>query len=128
MGFLNLFRPKWKHSNADVRQSVIAEVKEPKILVEMIIRDPEWFVRHEAFGALRVLDPEQVHYHRLVSECTDEEIRRKVVKVMTDVAELERVSENDQYLYIRDAAGHRLEEIRSGIWSPAEEQGTPIDQ
>ena len=35
---------------------------------------------------------------------------------MTDVTELERVAKEDQYLYVRDAAEHRLGELRTGIW------------
>ena len=116
MGLLNLFRPKWKHSNADVRIEAIASISDPQILVDVIVGDSEWFVRHEAFAKLRSLDPGQAHYGRLMRESNDEEIRRKAVKIMTDVSELERVAKEDSYLYVRDAAEHRLDEIRTGIW------------
>jgi len=117
MGLLNLFRPKWKHSNADVRLEALGELSDPQALSEVIVSDSEWFVRHEAFAKLRSLNPEQAHYARLMRESNDEEIRRKAVKIMTDVTELERVAKEDKYLYVRDAAEHRLDELRTGVWN-----------
>ncbi|MCY4187462.1 MAG: hypothetical protein OXD30_03160 [Bryobacterales bacterium] len=116
MGLLNWFRPKWRHSDADVRIESLAQVSEPETLADIIVADSEWFVRHEAFAKLRSLAPDQSHYARLMRESDDEEIRRKAVKIMTDVTELERVAKEDKYLYVRDAAQHRLEEIRTGGW------------
>ena len=120
MGVLDALRPKWKHSDADVRHSAIAEIDDPAVLVEMIIGDGEWFVRHKAFAALRAMKPDEAHYRRLMRESDDEEIRRKTVKAMTDEAELERAAKEDRYRYVRDAAEHRLNEIRSGIWDNLE--------
>ncbi len=116
MGLLNLFRPKWRHSNPDVRKQAISEIRDPHLLVDIIVSDGEWFVRHEAFSALRELGPDDASYGRLVRESGDEEIRRKAVKQMTDESELERVAREDQYRYIRDAAEHRLGEVRTGVW------------
>ncbi len=116
MGLMNLFRPRWKHSDADVRQESISSITDPGVLVEIAVSDAEWFVRHEALSALRDMQPDQSHYRRLVRESLDEEIRRKVVKIMTDEPELERVAREDKYLYIRDAAEHRLNELRTGLW------------
>lgn len=117
MGLLNLFRPKWRHSSADVRRDALSGITDAEVLVDIIVGDGEWFVRHEAFAALRDLGADETSYRRLVRESGDEEIRRKAVKVMTDVPELERVAREDQYLYIREAAEHRLDEIRTGIWN-----------
>ena len=72
-------------------------------------------------AALRGLQPEQSHYHLLMRKSGDEEIRRKAVKVMTDEGELQRVAENDKYRYIRDAAEHRLDELRTRIWDDVED-------
>lgn len=116
MGLLDRFRPQWRHSDPDVRRDSIAGITDPAILVEIIIKDSEWFVRHEAFAALRALHPEDFHYRRLMRHSGDEEIRRKAVKVMTDESEIERVAKEDKYLYVRDAATHRLQEIRTGLW------------
>lgn len=116
MALLDRFRPKWKHSDADMRREAITEVTDPGVLTAIIIGDGDWFVRHEAFSALRNMQPDQSHYCRLTRESLDEEIRRKAVKVMTDEPELARVAREDKYLYIRDAADHRLNELRSGVW------------
>ena len=121
MGLLNLFRPAWRHSNPDVRREAIRTIQDPAVLAEIIVRDSEWFVRHEAFAALRGIGPDEIHYHRLMRESEDEEIRRKAIKQMTDEAEIERVAREDQYLYIRDAAAHRLDEVRSGVWDRLQE-------
>ncbi len=116
MGLLNWIRPKWRHSDPDVRKAALAEIEDPAVLVEIVVRDGEWFVRHAAFAALRAMKPDQSHYRRVLRHADDEEIRRKAVKVMTDVGELERAAREDQYRYIRDAAEHRLQEIREGTW------------
>ena len=116
MGLLNRIRPKWRHSNPDVRVESISEITNPAVLVDMIVKDGEWFVRHAAFGALRDMRPDDSHYRRLMRESEDEEIRRKAVKVMTDESEVARVAREDKYRYIRDAASHRLEELRTGLW------------
>lgn len=116
MGLLNWLRPGWRHSDSDVRMRTVKELEDPVVLVDVILGDGEWFVRHEAFARLRRLGPDQDHYHRLMRESDDEEIRRKAVKVMTDEAELQRAAETDPYRYVRDAAEHRLEEVRTGRW------------
>lgn len=117
MGLLNSLRPKWKHSEADVRLAAAKEIQDPEILCKMIIDDGEWFVRHNALVALRDLNPDQKWYAKLARESRDEEIRRKVVKVMTEQSDLDWVAKNDQYRYVRDAAEHRLDELRNGVWN-----------
>jgi HEAT repeat protein len=116
MGLLDALRPKWKNSDADVRLAAAKELEDQEILSAVIIEDPEWFVRHNALIRLRELNPDQKWYGKIMRESKDEEIRRKVVKVMTDVADLEWVQQNDEYRYVRDAAEHRLGEIKTGAW------------
>jgi hypothetical protein len=125
MGLLNALRPKWKHGDADIRLAAAREIQDPEILCKMIIGDGEWFVRHNALVALRDLNPDQKFYAKLVRESRDEEIRRKVVKVMTEESDLEWVAKNDQYRYVRDAAEHRLDEMRQGVWN---ESAAPAGQ
>lgn len=117
MGLLDAIRPKWKHSDADVRTAAVKEMDDPETLTQVIVKDPEWFVRHQALNRLRDLKPAQEWYAKLVRESRDEEIRRKTVKVLTDVPTLEWVAKNDQYRYVRDAAEHRLDEMKQNIWS-----------
>ena len=116
MGLLDAIRPDWKHSDADVRIAAAKELSDPEILVKMIIKDSEWFVRHNAFARLRALKPDSKWYRLVAEQSGDEEIRRKVVKVMANEADLEWVAKNDKYLYVRDAAEHRLDEIRQNVY------------
>ena len=116
MGLIDSLRPKWKSGDADVRLEAAKELEDPEILCKMIVKDTGWFVRHNAFARLRELKAGQKWYVKLMQECKDEEVRRKVVKVMTDESELERIAKSDKYRYVRDAAEHRLNELRENTW------------
>lgn len=116
MGLLDAIRPDWKHSDADVRIAAAKELSDPEILAKMIVKDGEWFVRHNALARLRAIEPDAKWFRRVVEQSGDEEIRRKVVKVMANEADLEWVAKNDKYLYVRDAAEHRLDEIRQNTY------------
>ena len=82
----------------------------------MVIEDAHWFVRHRVFDILREKYPDQEMYADLARNSNDEEIRRKAVKKLQDTSILEAVAENDKYRYVRDAAEHRLEELRTNLW------------
>lgn len=120
MGLLDALRPDWKNSDADVRLAAAKELEDPATLVQIIIDDVEWFVRHNALVRLRELEPDQKWYSKIMRESGDEEIRRKVVKVMTGLSDLEWVSQNDQYRYVRDAADHRIDEIKNNTWGESD--------
>ena len=111
MGVLDAIRPRWKHSDADVRIAATKETDDAEILAKMIISDGEWFVRHNALDRIREVNPDQKWYAKIMRESRDEEIRRKVVKVMTNVADVKWAAENDKYRYVRDAAEDRLNEL-----------------
>jgi len=116
MGLLDMFRPKWKHSNPDVRIEAARELSDRQTLLEMAAKDREWFVRHEVFALLRDQNLDQPGYAYLARNSTDEEIRCKAVKKLTEETTLEQVAKTDQYRYVRDAAEHRLEELRQNRW------------
>jgi hypothetical protein len=121
MGLFDLFRPKWKHSDPDVRLAAAKDVADENILIEMAAKDREWFVRHNAFDVLRSRNCGQHVYAHLARHAGDEEIRRKAIKKLTDQAVLEEVAGSDKYRYVRDAAEHRLEELRENIWGEVEQ-------
>jgi hypothetical protein len=116
MGLFDLFRPKWKHSDPDVRIAAASKTGDENILIEMAANDREWFVRHNAFDVLRSRNCGQHVYANLARQARDEEIRRKAIKRLTDQAVLQEVASSDKYRYIRDAAEHRLEELRQNLW------------
>ena len=45
MALSDLFKPKWKHSNPDVRKAALVNVIDSKILAEIAINDKDWSVR-----------------------------------------------------------------------------------
>lgn len=121
MGVFDLFRPKWKHSNPDVRVAAAKETDDEKILTEMAAHDREWFVRHNAFDLLRSRNCGQHVYAHLARHAGDEEIRRKAIKRLTDRDVLQQVAAGDKYRYVRDAAEHRLDELRQNLWGEMEQ-------
>ncbi len=123
MGLLDRLRPKWKNSDPDVRIAAARELDKPEILVEMAASDPEWFVRHRTFDVIREKFDSQDNYARLAGNANDEEIRRKAVKKLSDQTVLEDIAKNDKYRYVRDAAEHRLEELKTDLWSEQSESG-----
>ena len=116
MGLLSLFRPKWRHSNPDVRIEAARALSDMETLQEMAAHDRDWFVRHRVFDVIRDRNPDDAVYAFLAKNSIDEEIRRKAVKKLKDEAVLADVAKTDQYRYIRDAAEHRLDELRSNLW------------
>jgi hypothetical protein len=121
MGLFDLFRPKWKHSNPDVRIAAANEATDENVLIEMAAKDREWFVRHNAFDQLRARNCGQHVYAHLAQHAGDEEIRRKAIKKLTDRSVLQEVASGDKYRYVRDAAEHRLEELRQNTWGEVEQ-------
>jgi len=121
MGLFDLFRPKWKHSDPDARVAAANEATDENILIEMAAKDREWFVRHHAFDVLRSRSCGQHVYAHLARHAGDEEVRRKAIKKLTDQAVLQEVATGDKYRYIRDAAEHRLEELRENVWGEVEQ-------
>lgn len=116
MGLFDLFRPKWKHSDPDTRLEAAREMTDQILLRQMAATDRDWFVRHRVFDIIREQDPGDSAFAFLAKNSTDEEIRRKAVKKLRDETVLEDVAKNDKYRYVRDAAEHRLEELRSNLY------------
>ena len=116
MGLFDLFRPKWKHSDPDTRLEAAREMTDQTLLRQMAATDRDWFVRHRVFDIIREQNAGDSAFAFLAKNSTDEEIRRKAVKKLRDETVLEDVAKNDKYRYVRDAAEHRLEELRSNLY------------
>ncbi len=103
-----MFGPKWKNSDPDVRVAAARELSDMEILQKMVATDGDWFVRHRVFDMIRDQDPGDAVYAFLARHAGDE-------------AELEYVAKEDKYRFVRDAAEHRLDELRRNVWgeSPA---------
>jgi hypothetical protein len=84
MGFVDLFRPKWKHSDAEVRATAVREV------------GPE---QHEILATVARTDP-------------DAAVRRIAIKKLADPSVLAEVAREDADPDLRQMAGQRLLELR----------------
>ena len=116
MGLFDIFRPKWKHSNPDVRIAAAKELDDITTLQKMAAEDSDWFVRHRVFDEIRDRQPGDGVFAHLAKHSVDEEIRRKAVKKLTDEEILKEVAETEKFRYVRDAAEHRLDELRRNIY------------
>ena len=117
MGLFDFLRPKWKHSNPDMRVAAAREMDDVQILVKMATTDSDWFVRHRVLDEIRdrKLGGDGV-YGDLAKNSVDEEIRRKAVKKLTDEVLLADIAKNEKYRYVRDAAEHRLDELQRNVY------------
>ena len=128
MGLFDLFRPKWKHSEPDVRIAAAQQLEDSSTLMQMAASDREWFVRHRVFDVIREKFADQTTYAYLARNSIDEEIRRKAVKLVLDETVLEDIAKNEKYRYVRDAAEHRLEELHSDLWGEKSGSGNAVGQ
>ena len=119
MGLFDKLRPRWKNSDPDVRINAAQELDDVSILVKMSAKDPEWFVRHRTFDVIREKFGSQDSFAYLARNSIDEEIRRKAVKRLSDPGTLQDIANNDKYRYVRDAALHRLDELKIDLWGEA---------
>tara|TARA_Y100000588_G_C14280064_1_gene936603 strand:+ start:3183 stop:3572 length:390 start_codon:yes stop_codon:yes gene_type:complete len=119
MGLFDKLKPRWKNSDPDVRITAAKELEDVSILIKMSEKDPEWFVRHRTFDVIREKFSSQDSFAYLARNSIDEEIRRKAVKKLSDREILQDIAHNDKYRYVRDAALHRLDELKTDLWSEA---------
>lgn len=116
MGLFDKLKPRWKNSDPDVRITAAQELEDISILVKMSAKDPEWFVRHRTFDVIREKFSSQDSFAYLARNSIDEEIRRKAVKKLSDRDILQDIAHHDKYRYVRDAALHRLDELKTDLW------------
>lgn len=45
MGLIDIFKPKWKHKDSDVRLEAVQELDDQKILVKIAKNDSDKYVR-----------------------------------------------------------------------------------
>jgi hypothetical protein len=48
MGLLDMFRPKWKHSDWHIRESAVKNLTDQVLLAKIAVRDKDWHVREMA--------------------------------------------------------------------------------
>ena len=95
MGFLDLFRPKWKHSEFSVRREAVEKLTDQNLLAEIAKSDKD--------SVVRIIAVEKLTDQNLLAEIAkndkDFDVRRGAVEKLTDqnlLAEVTRI-ENTKY-------------------------------
>lgn len=129
MGLFDFLRPKWKHSNPDVRIAAARATDDVEVLKKLATDDRDWFVRHRVFDEIRDRDlGGDSIYADLAKNSVDEEIRRKAIKKLSDEVLLADIAKNEKFRYVRDAAEHRLDELQRNIYGEKPEPQSPEPQ
>jgi hypothetical protein len=72
MGFKDLFRPKWKHSDWRVRETAVLKLKDQKVLIRVVKNDKDPYVREAAVEKLK--DKRVLTW--LIRDDKDEDVRK----------------------------------------------------
>lgn len=100
MALLDLFKPKWQHDIANVREKSVEKIKNQKILAELAMNDESNSVR---IAAIRKLTDQNVLTDMFKKE-ENLDIRKEIAKRFTDNKVLIEIIENNTYCEIREAA------------------------
>ncbi len=94
MGFFDLFRPNWKHSDKELRLSAVRDLEESqtKALAEVALTDPEANIRKVAIRKLS--HPETLR--RVAKEDTAEEVRKLATEKLSAIYFAVALSGNEQ--------------------------------
>jgi tetratricopeptide (TPR) repeat protein len=104
MALSDLFRPKWKHSNASVRARAVASLSDEKILANLATSDDDDDVRVAALA--------KVHDQQVLGAILENErsphLRSAAVQNLADQVRIEDLVRNDKDTAVRFAAVGRL--------------------
>ena len=106
MGFLDLFRPKWRHSDPDVRLYAVKEISTPDVLASVARVDPSEKVRAEAAGKIE----DQAVLIEIATKDTSEWVRRAAVEGIDDQVVLAGIVTGDEYWTVRSDIAKRLDD------------------
>jgi len=104
MSIADWFRPKWRHSNRDVRLAAIARVTDQCLLGEIARSDWNFHVRAAAAG--RITD--QTRLADLAKNSRDYEVRVTATERLTDQSVLADLAKHDESSEVRKAAAARV--------------------
>jgi hypothetical protein len=143
MGFFDLFRPRWRHSNPEVRAEVVRQLtyEDLSILREVVLRDPDAKIRRQALKkldddalleevrrgdtdeSLRQLATERLEVRLLESALGDDLAAGKVLSELSERALIE-VARRGKQPSVRMAAAARLssEKAIADVARSAEDQ------
>jgi len=111
MAFLDLFRPKWKHSDWTVRIEAIKEVTDQKVLASVAKNDVRRDVRIAAIK--KVMD--QNVLIDVAKDDKDGYVRVAAIEKVTDQNVLIDVAKNDEDIHVRAGAILRITDQKARI-------------
>lgn len=113
MAFKDMFRPKWKHSDAEIRLQAIEKLEDQKILAEVAKNDESPEVRKAAVFRL----DNQALLTEISKQSRDIEVRKLVPNNIYDQEILAEIAINDESPEVRNIAQTRINTlIRLNEW------------
>jgi hypothetical protein len=100
MGFKDLFRPKWKHSDFIVREVAVKKLKDQKVLAEIAKNDDNRFVREEAVKKLE----DQELLAAIAKNDKEEDVRKAAVSGIKDKDILVQIAKTAKYWDVLNTA------------------------
>jgi hypothetical protein len=104
MSLLDSFKPKWKHSDPNVRREAIEKVTEQKILYKIVFNDENADVRKAAFE--KITDQDVLSAIARNDENAD--VRKAAIEKVTDQDVLSEIAKYDENEDVRKAAFEKV--------------------
>jgi hypothetical protein len=104
MGLLDLFKPKWRHSKAEIRLKAMGMIENQALLARIATKDNDADVRGAAVLGLT----DQALLARIATEDNDADVRGAAVLGLTDQALLARIATEDNDGGVRGTAAWRV--------------------
>lgn len=109
MGLLNLFRPKWKHSDPIKRIEVVKKLKNPGVLAEVAKNDEDFRVRREAVWKLN----DQKLLMEIAKKDTEKAVKQAAIEKLKDQGVLTEIVKNDEDWQVHREAVGKLNDHKS---------------
>jgi hypothetical protein len=109
MAILDLFRPKWKHSNPDVRLNAVEKLNNSIILEKIAINEKDIVVHNAAIGKLA----DQNILHRVLIEYSwgpKYNSYITIIKKISDQKLLADIAKNHKFVWVRKFALYKIDD------------------
>lgn len=97
MALKDMFKPKWKHSDAKVRLQAIGSLKDQNLLAELAKNDESPEVRKAAVGKIE----DQSLLSEVVKQSKDVEVREAIIQKINDQNVLAELAKDDESFKVR---------------------------
>jgi hypothetical protein len=102
MGIVDLFKPKWKHSDREKRERAVEELTDQTLLTEIAKNDEDARVRTAAVNNPNLTD--QILLAEIVKDSVGSDVREAAVEKLADQSLLAGIAKNDEDARVRRAA------------------------